>query len=141
MRKLILLIGNVGTGKSTWVKNLKQRENRKIFVCDSIEPCPNGEDVIHSLMMSLQRGMTVIIDGNNITKKDREMYFQIAGKNTPAIAIDFGIGNEQTIKNRIESNTNKSSTEWTNIHLQKQQIYQFPDYAEGFTKIYKVRYY
>lgn len=138
---LIILIGNIGTGKTHY--------RNKHFTSNEITICPdewtnlnNSEKndlFITEIHNNLQKGLLVIIDGNNVTKKSRKKYIKFAELyNSKIIAIDFGKGNEITLKRRLSEKPLKEHTLWIESHNYYFYRYEKPTIEEGFYEVLEV---
>ena len=130
---LVLLVGNIGTGKTTFRKKLEKKKKRRLFDCpDEYE---DGNDVEQRLNMGkkieygLNNGFTVIIDGPHMKCGDRnELLLFAKNAKCKSIIFDFGSGNYETLNRRIKSNSKLSAEEWKEIHENNIKDYERPEY-------------
>jgi predicted kinase len=135
--KLIVLVGNVGTGKSRFRKSTFN--NKEIIICPDTWEGSKDElqrRMILEIEAALKEGKTVVVDGNNLTRQWRVIYLYFA-KNAgcDCVAYDFGAGDDMSLQRRLSEPYNLSASDWTEIHLRNQKEYEKPDESEGFTKV------
>ena len=136
-----MIIGNIGTGKSTYVENvLKQQYDAFVICSDNYE-----EPTIEAKQLRLEReikeslvtGKNVVIDGCNISKGARNYFGWLANKyKAQFIAYDFGKGNTQSLLRRLEEDRGEEADVWVTNHKDNQKNYEAPTQQEGFSEIY-----
>ena len=137
MKKLIVLMGNIGTGKTNY-RNITY-VNGEIIVCPDdwrMSKKQSHTKIFSDIEKGLREDRTVVVDGINIKRKDRDqlLYFAKRAK-CPAILIDFGPGNDDSLKRRINDSPDTSAEEWTFYHLENLRNYEKPLQEEGFDEI------
>lgn len=147
-QQVIILVGNVGTGKTTWTRKYLKKCNStsyKNFVAldsDSISTMLSGigryywqesRKELYSelkkviLNTCLKSGYSVIIDGIHATRKHRKVYIDIAHKyEADVIIVDFGPGNLGSLERRYNDNRGLSKTRWKRVHRLYQDMYEMP---------------
>lgn len=152
MKELQILIGNIGSGKSTYCKE-KVKEGYIIISRDTIrygigsgkyiynpDYEPSIKASIKELALSLMEGPkpNIIIDETNMTEKIRINYINISKiYGYKRIALIFPvISKEESVKRRMSCNHGDTTKEkweevWTGLH----GIYQKPTIAEGFDEV------
>lgn len=133
MSELILLVGNIGTGKSFYRES--EFSNEEIIICPDewkhLSTDQNQAKMISDVENGLFRGKTVILDGNNMTKKSRHFFDGFIRKtNSTKTIIDFGEGDEESLKRRIENSKEQTPEFWTEKHVFKRKIYEQPTQDE-----------
>jgi predicted kinase len=130
-------MGNIGTGKTNY-RNITYL-NGEIIVCP--DDWHMSKEQLHKKLFSdiengLSENKTVVVDGINMKRKDRDqlLYFAKRAK-CPAILIDFGPGNDDSLKRRINNSLDTSAEEWTFYHLENLKNYEKPLPEEGFDEI------
>lgn len=138
---LIILIGNIGTGKTYYRQN-NFKSNEKVICPDEWSDLGYDEKnlyLISEIHKHLHNGDILIVDGNNITKKSRKKYFKFAKLyKSKIIGIDFGKGNELTLKRRLSERPFEEHPIWTESHFYYLNKYEKPTIEEGFNEIIKV---
>ncbi len=131
--ELIIFVGNIGTGKTTYRK--EHYCNGELIVCtDEWEPM-NRRDTdfkIKSIIIEgLKQGRVVVLDGNNL-KRNRRSFFNsdLRDTNSTKTIIDFGIGDEASLQRRIESSPEISPEYWRNVHNTNRENYEKPNESE-----------
>jgi predicted kinase len=137
---LIVLVGNIGTGKTTYIK--KHFTSDEVILCpDQMEADGNTrEEIQATLIKELKREdyaeSTVIIDGLNMTKKVRMYFIFFAKKNlTKSTIIDFGSGDNDSLKRRIADPRGETPEFWTQTHNVNLETYEAPTDEEGYDEI------
>ena len=138
--KLIILVGNIGTGKTTYRDN--NYSNGESIICPD-EMTGNKEDIQGKMFKrideSVEKKKNIVLDGNNITVRSRSLYIGMALKHGYYIQIvDFGCGNEETLDRRIISSKKYSPEFWKKIHLENLHKYEIPSLKEGCHSIIKI---
>lgn len=135
----VILVGNIATGKSTFCKNLK-KNNRYIVCPDNFSG--NKQDIQKKIINEIEYGIKnykhVILDAPSLTKKHRSKLLYFARNNHRTIVFNFGAGNANSLKRRINENPEVSESEWTDIHNKNLTDYEEPSIDEGFDRIIKV---
>ncbi len=145
---IILLIGNIGTGKTTFSSDYESfywKESIKTFHWDDYIPkiltLPKKEHFQvqkSDIEAKLELFETLIIDGVFVTKTQRAVIINIAkeiGVSISAVIINNGIGDSTSLKNRIENNNSLTPEKWEEIHLENFNDYETPEVEEGFSDV------
>jgi predicted kinase len=139
-KKLIVLMGNIGTGKSTYCKD--NFINGEIIICPDNINLPKSErqtKMFTEIEKGLSENKTVVIDGVNLTRHGRDMLLYFGKKEKcMTILIDFGKGDLNSLNRRINDSKETSKEEWTNTHEENLRKYEKPNYNEGFDKIISI---
>lgn len=135
---LIVLVGNIGTGKSTYRKT--KFNSGEVIICPDEWGLNDGDEIerriVNTLDKALENGETVVVDGNNVTKARRDFFLFFAREHkAKATIIDFGKGDVKSLERRIQSSPENSRSQWEQIHLSNQEKYQQPDESEKFDEI------
>lgn len=121
---LVLLIGNIGTGKTTFCKSLN-KHNKKIISPDDYSGSIDAikKQFEEDIELGISNYKFVIIDGKNLTIKGRDklLYYKRRFKYT--IAIDFGKGDKHSCQRRLEQNKN-NKINWIEIHKNGLNLYE-----------------
>ena len=127
-------MGNIGTGKSTYCKNN--------FVNEEIIICPDDwnlsiSELQKKMFIEIEKGLLenkiVVVDGVNLTKKNREVYIYLArNAKCKVVFIDFGPGDIKTLTRKINNYEETTEKEWKEIHEENFRKYEKPNVNEGF---------
>lgn len=145
---IIILTGNIGTGKSTFSSSYKSKywqESVHVYEMDRYVPKiqkftkkQQKEVMSNDLKPRIELNDCVIIDGVNLSAQVRQFLFEcIEGFDGDIISIDFGPGSENTLENRMQENRGVDKKEWEKEHSEKQMEYEKPSKAEGFNRLFK----
>ena len=135
---LALVIGNIATGKTTFIQSLNNRKNRTIILNDNYPDVTNC-DLSNDIYEALLNDKTVILEGNYL---DRHIRSQVINPvksnigNVKFICFDFGPGNNETLKRRLQ-NTISNKEKVIEVHNKYFSQYKKPILQEGFLKIIK----
>lgn len=163
MPELILMVGNIGTGKTTTVRKLMadadRIENRDIIMIsadDLVTVLFNGHygpDVwtdkhwpmyaamkLHMVREAFIHGFDIIIDGTHMNKINRKVFIDIA-KEFNADVIVYLHTYPNGLKRRIDNpkSEHTSPEKWAEIHNNFADAYEEPSPDEGIDKIIKVK--
>jgi predicted kinase len=144
---VIILTGNIGTGKSTFSNTYKSKYwQYRVYVLEMDRYVPKiqnysfeqQKEVLSSdLKPRIELYECVVIDGANLSKKGRQLLFEcFIGFNVSIISVDFGLGNDDSLERRKLENRGVSSEDWEKEHMDKQVEYEKPSREEGFLKLY-----
>jgi len=151
--ELILLIGNVGTGKSRTARRLAL-EGALVVCGDDLvtmggagnysawDPKRHrilkaGEDAI--VRAALNAGQTIVVDRTLMTRDHRLHFINMARcRRCAVIGYDFGPGTPETLARRQAEPRGLPPERWAAIHDKLQRSYQRPEKDEGFEAIYRV---
>jgi len=139
MNKLIVLvIGNIGTGKTTFISNLNIRKHRAIVINDNY-PDANSPDFSMAVNNAILENNTIVIEGNYTSRFWRlqvilpiRSYYQ----DISFICFDFGPGNKNSLRYRLED-THMDSLKTIETHNKYKEEYCKPELNEGFSRIIK----
>lgn len=138
--KLIVLVGNIGTGKTTFRE--KEFKNEEVIICPD-EWEERGEQ-LHKKMEklireNLQNDRIVVIDGCNLKLSGRNLLLYWARiENAVSICYDFGIGTDETLQRRINDPRQTPSDIWQEEHIRNQTEYIKPELREGFKEVHRM---
>lgn len=149
--KLSLMIGNIGTGKSTIAHKLAF-QGSAIFNMDSFQEMlgggeygrydPKKRDVYatgenETIRAALKAGLDVCVDRTNMDLKRRERFIQI-GKEYGAkiVAYHFGVGDKtKCLANRAKNPRGVPMSVWEQVYDKMAADYKPPTPEEGFSEI------
>lgn len=136
MKTLYLLIGNIGSGKSTWAKEfVKNNPKTKIVSADKFREMFTGEykyeagldDVIDDCMVSainrlLWNSFDVIVDVCNLFEGRRNTW--LSTKFDKKVAVIFPAKDKEWhVKNRLK-NSHTENTDWGQIYEDNVKSFQ-----------------
>ncbi len=135
---VVIVMGNIATGKTTFIDKLKIRENRTILKNDDYTEIYNG-DLSNDIFESLFKNRTVVLEGNYMSRRIRSQVIKPINsfvQNVKFICFDFGPGNNSTLMRRLKnSGINEEKTK--KVHSAFLTQYNEPVLNEGFLKIIK----
>ena len=151
MSNAIMLVGNVGSGKSTLVKELVK--NGYVVVCrDSLRYMAGGGSYVfdvdleptlfkvekYALKLLADVGYDIVIDETNMSRYIRNWHFSVLkGRGYNIIALVMPqISKEESIKRRLMDNHGDTDAQvWGDIWDRFNRVYVEPSKDEGFSKI------
>lgn len=151
MKEIQILIGNIGSGKTTYCKQ-KAKEGYLIISKDDVRYSigagkyifnPNLE---HAIDCSIKtkifwmgfEDVNLIIDETNMDIETRQWYIHNAKlRDAKIIGVVFPkISKNESVKRRLSSNHGNTSKEtWEEVWERKNEIYEEPTKDEGFNEI------
>lgn len=152
----MMLIGNIGTGKSTWVKRkMESQANRNTYVVidtDSIIYMLDGRGIyefdetkrrlyaeikLDIMKRCFKSGYSVILDTTNMSRRLRKPYLKIAKEYCDCIyAVNFGQGTTKSLQRRLKDNRGYPREIWKEVHKMFRDMYEPPTINEGFYDIW-----
>lgn len=163
--KLIIMVGNIGSGKTTFIKQFVQAEAEKginwfVVSKDDLRKMlgvgkyiwnPQIEIIISDVVVSfvahlLYQKRNVIIDGTNTTKEVRNKYLRIT-KNKSNIGYECKveaiilpkISKKLSVLRRMANPHDENTSEhWGEVWQKFENVYEEPTIEEGFDKITKL---
>ena len=151
--EIILLVGNIGSGKSTLVnKLLKKGYNHIVISRDSLRYMIGGgnyrfdpklESMIHDMELKIietcmKNKVNIIVDEVGINKQMRERYIPCAIKNGYTITvIELPYFSKRTSVNRRMKNPHGQFDRkiWNSVWERFNNLYERPSKKEGINKI------
>lgn len=145
MRKTVhILVGGVGTGKSTFANKLSHREGIKAISGDDIQTKNSHltDDAIDELTdeaveSCIRNEESFIVDGKHLNTRNRHGIISKCKKEGYRIlGYNFGEGDVTSLLRRKNQPRNTSGEEWEEIHKMDSESFNEPDPAEGFDRIF-----
>ena len=138
--KVIILVGNIGSGKSSLSALLKP--TYEIVNQDNIG---NRKDCMNIMRRHLQQGKNALIDRTNISREQRAYFLNIAKDYRAEVScVLFQIPVVECIK-RVKARKEHKTIPFGTPDAKIEEIvkkfsdsYEAPDYLEGFENIYSV---
>ena len=156
-QELIILVGNIGCGKSTLARKYARKGyiimngdglltsiQGGIYGLYNPDMKPVHDEIEQEVIVSaLVGGFSVVVDKTNMTKKVRKMYFdivryvihQITMNRITVRAIDWGPGYQYTLNRRLDNPGGIKKSVWVNVHEQMKHDYEKPSLKEGFDEV------
>lgn len=153
----VVLCGNVGTGKTTFLKNLINTKFENEFLSVDIDQIATmlqggsylnfneknfaiyGEVKRTIAEIIFKHGKLPIIDGMHFTSKMRKPFIDMAKANGYAIiCVNFGRGSEESLARRVNEGRGKGEDLWRMVHNRTYNNFEEPSVDEGFTKVYNI---
>lgn len=156
--ELIILVGNIGCGKSTYakyrVKNNRLSTGMVVVNMDSIQQMIGGGDYGNydskkkeiywaveekAICESLERGNSVIIDRTNMDIKRRKRFIDIARRYwwVSVTCLDWGPGSKYDLARRLKNPRGVSDDQWIKVFNKMKELYEKPTKEEGFSYMTK----
>lgn len=151
---MIITVGNIGSGKSTYVKKY-QKLGYVVISKDQLRYAIGGgqyifnliyEDIIwetelEMLRKFMSKSVNIVVDGTGVSKNIRKRYIQIGkmyGYKITVIEMPrFGMG-ESITRRMINNHGNTSEDVWKLVWTRFEAIYEEPCKKEGIDKIIKI---
>jgi hypothetical protein len=141
---LHMMIGGIGTGKSSFAKKISKKDKINIVSADDIQDNnPNIMDdevdmlTLQKLEDCLNDENSFIIDGKCLTSHERKRIISDAqNKGFSVYGYDFGSGSIMSFFRRLFSPRRYTKKEWEEVYESDKRLYQTPELVEGFDKIY-----
>lgn len=145
---LHIIMGAIGTGKSTLAEILSTKYKIEVLSADSIEKQMNEKgvfndneidgDIIECFYWYLDKNTSFILDGLNLSRKSRNYYINEAIKKGFQIYIyDLGPGNDDSLQRRLKNPRNVPTERWINIAKSNKESYEKPmKNEEKITKLF-----
>ncbi|KKN82769.1 hypothetical protein LCGC14_0305930 [marine sediment metagenome] len=149
--KLILMVGNIGSGKSTYVKNfvkegyvvISKDDIRYMIGAGSYIFNPDYEEAIHEAAMELfweflEKGVNIVIDETNMDVATRKIYLSLAysSKYTTEAIVMPKLSMAESVKRRLGANHGNASKEvWEEVYTRKEAAFEMPTLEEGFDSV------
>lgn len=159
MQKLIILVGNIGLGKSTFARKLAD-EGAMVVNLDSIVTMLHGGNYkgyredwkevykgaqIDIMQQAVISSLDIIIDNTNMKRKGRvrliSKFCQCVGGFTEKkiICYDFGSGTEEGLDRRMGTPYGHEPEYWKDVYKLKKEQYERPSLEEGFDETVDMR--
>lgn len=160
-RKLIILVGNVASGKTTWIKEYlkyakKINETTIVLSKDAIRRMMGAgdyvwdkslESTVHDCLIEMMRmfmftKINIIYDETNMRKTTRSNYLHMAnllGYEAIAVLMHH-ITLDETIRRRCQNKDSAwgfSKEVWSKVYKRKNRAFDEPTVDEGFKEIWR----
>ena len=153
MPKLFIMFGNIGSGKTTFVKNFVRGHPEIVCVSrDSLRYMigageyifsPELESVIfdsenYTIQELMKKGCDIIVDEVDICKKYRESYIKLAKKFNYAICVIVlpFLDKKTSVERRMKNNHGSTSSKiWAEVWDKFYTLMEEPTIYEGFDEI------
>lgn len=153
--KLVIMVGNIGSGKSTLSNKLASDFKFAVFNMDSIVEMLGGyeytrydknktdcyRDIRQFIVRNLlKKEFNCVIDSTNLTKKKRKEFIDIGKslKVSEIVAYDFGLGCDEYLSRRVNDPKGVDPSTWKSVYERMKNEYEAPTMDEGFTNINKI---
>jgi len=152
-RTMIIMVGNIGTGKTSKIKQIIHKFGKYIIVClDDLLTCFHGKykyikdfslmyNIIEDSIIyeAMKNNSIVIIDRTCINERVRKRFIQMAKDNNYNVACyNFGSGTDVSLKRRLVNPKGNSEDTWITVHNNMNKIYEAPLLSEGIDEIFTV---
>ena len=145
MSKIVhMLIGGIGTGKSTFAKQLSKKDNIRIISGDDIQDrhkkLSNSkvDEIITKLLdESFLRDKSFIIDGKLLNPQcRRSLVAKAKERGYKAYGYDFGKGSIFSLLRRLREPRRFTAEDWEQVYQSDLNSFSTPELNEGFDKIF-----
>lgn len=145
-KTLHMMIGSIGTGKSSHSDKLSEELHIDVLSADSIEKNATSIDdneieidIMEDYLDHLDSGESFILDGLNINKATRKLNLTLAKQRGFIInGYDFGPGDDKSLKQRLSDPRGVSASRWEAIAESNISSYEKPELDEGFEEIFEM---
>ncbi len=140
-KELVVLVGNVGTGKTTYCKKYYALGYEIIRPDEWKEKTKDdySQKFNRTLRNHVKDGKSVVIDGVNMKSRSREIILNFAkGDEYRKIAIVLGKGNDESLQRRLAEPKDYTEKNIIFSHEQNLKEYSNPTLEEGFDEIIKI---
>lgn len=141
MKQFIVLVGNIGTGKTYYSKNNFPSK----YLIVRPDDFPGDLDsklgkMLNLIETGLVNNETIVVDGLNLEKSQRIqlLYFVNKYPNYKRIILDFGPGNQNTLRRLTLERKFKTYDQWKEIFYENYSLYQKPDINEGYDEVIEI---
>ncbi len=139
-----ILIGGIGTGKSTFASELSKKEGIRSISADEIQEIDeylSDEEVDdltdNAIENSIRHGESFIVDGKNINSRSRKWLIERCKQQGYNIyGYDFGKGNITTLIRRKKHHRQFTEEYWEDVYKSDLKSFETPEPDEGFDRIY-----
>jgi predicted kinase len=151
-QELIVLVGNIGTGKSLFASKYA-KDGYLVINNDALVAMTNGgeyarynlahgkihrEMVERAVALALFSGNSVVIDKTNMSKAERKTWISAARRyDAKAVCVDFGQGDGDSLERRIKNDKGVTHDTWCRVHESMFERYEAPVVEEGFSRVIK----
>ena len=150
MQELILMVGNIGCGKSFLAKRLAKR-GAIVVNNDNLLRMFSGGDYTYDhnlrefyhraeasvIIEALNTGNSVVIDRTNLDKSSRARFIQLAkGSGAEVVTFDFGPGQDMQLQRRIDDPQGQTIQTWKSVYKSMKLRYEEPSHDEGIDRCY-----
>ena len=143
-KELHMMIGGIGTGKSTLAQKMSKEQGLNIFSVDKIEEENSHlsdieiDDLIENMLNNqIISGESFILDGKCLTAGERKNIISIATTHGYTIyGYDFGSGNIVSLLRRLNNPRKFLRDFWEGVYQSDHRNYVEPEVEEGFERIY-----
>ena len=157
MAKLILMVGNIGTGKTTTASEFMSNSRDILCVSDDdlalmLNAGYYGPDIwtdkhwpLYSKLKrgiareALQHGFDIIIDGTHMSVSRRKDFIDIAKEFDASIIVYLHTYPNGLERRLAEPRTSTSPEVWVKVYKDLEQIYERPSLDEGIDSIIEVK--
>ena len=153
MNEVVMLIGNIGTGKSTVARGLQEKEDYVIISADGMRYSIGGGKYLYNTKYEsmiwrivgftlngfMELGINVIIDASNLSLSSRKKNFDIIKKYNNYKVTGFvmpDLGMTVAVTRRMQNpHNNPDRNLWESVWKRFNLMYEKPTKAEGFDEI------
>ena len=148
--KFMMMIGNIGTGKSSLAVELLKKNKDSIVLSkdgilnmvrwgeyeyDELKPNFYFQTEENLILESIKCGLDIILDRTNMSKEKRKYYIDLVAGKAHIICYDFGIGTMVDLYRRLEKDKGISPSECKNIYDKFRDEYEPPQKNERIDRI------
>lgn len=147
MNKILhMMMGAIGTGKSTYAEQLSRELEIEVLSGDKVEEESLSQnegdieiDIMESILDHFSSGKSFVLDGLNLNKKSRLLYMKLAKRRGyKIIAYTGGPGDEESLASRQVAPRGVELNRWKDIAESNKAEYEAPELNEGFIEINQI---
>jgi predicted kinase len=151
MQSLYILIGFIGSGKSTWAREKVHAEPETVIISkDRIRDMIKAEYIYdekleplvkqiagNAIRSALNLGHDVIVDETHLTKNQRFTLSEVVRQNFPGVRIVYVWCPEcrNNLDNRMKDPRGYSREKWAGVLREQVQRFEIPMDSEGYDQM------
>lgn len=159
MSKILIMVGNIGSGKTTWIKKFLKKTKEKYVVMsrDDIRYMIGGGTYVFDLELEpavwesekqiiktfMKLGINIIVDEVGVSPKMRKRYIKLANQfKYKKYVIKLPYLSQRISVNRRMKNPHQQPNRklWEDVWTKFDKVYDYPNKKEGFHQVIPSRF-